>query len=230
MYAPKAVHPVAGLRSDPCLVCRGLPMSPLANPDLAGLLALSRQGDGEALGRLLELYRGYLLLLCQMQLGRRLQSKTDAADLVQDTFLEAYRDFGQFQGTTEGQLVAWLRRILATNLANLIRRYLGTQERDVRLERELVEELDRSSGQLDRGLAAPQSSPSEEAARREQSVILADALGQLPEDYREAIVLRHLQGLSFPEVAARMGRSVDSVEKLWARGLVRLRQVLEGTS
>jgi RNA polymerase sigma-70 factor (ECF subfamily) len=79
---------------------------------------------------------------------------------------------------------------------------------------------------LDRGLVAQQSSPSQQAARREQAVLLADALEQLPEDYREVLVLRHLEALTFPEVAARMGRSLDSVEKLWMRGLVRLRQVM----
>jgi RNA polymerase sigma-70 factor (ECF subfamily) len=74
---------------------------------------------------------------------------------------------------------------------------------------------------------SPHSSPSSRAARREQGVLLADALDCLPEDYREVIVLRTLQGLSFPEVAERMGRSVGSVEKLWMRGLARLRGAMQ---
>jgi RNA polymerase sigma-70 factor (ECF subfamily) len=122
--------------------------------------------------------------------------------------------------------VHWLRRILATNLANQVRRYLGTQARDVHLERELADELDESSRSMDRRLVAPQSSPSQQAARREQAVLLADALNTLALNYREVIVLRHLEGLSFPEVAARMGRSEDSVKKLWARALARLRHAL----
>ena len=71
------------------------------------------------------------------------------------------------------------------------------------------------------------SSPSQGAIRREQAVLLADALAKLPEHYRDVLVFRHLEGLSFPEIAQRMGRSLDSVEKLWVRGLNRLRQVLE---
>jgi RNA polymerase sigma-70 factor (ECF subfamily) len=63
--------------------------------------------------------------------------------------------------------------------------------------------------------------------RREQRVILADALAKLPDEYREAVVLRFLEGLSFAEVAARMGRSVDSVRKLWTRGLAQLRLAAE---
>src|SRR5205823_14609068 len=98
----------------------------------------------------------------------------------------------------------------------------------VRLERELVDELNQSSRFLDQGLVAQQSSPSKQAARREQAVLLADALGRLPEDYREVIILSHLEGLSFPEVARRMGRTVNSVKNLWARGLARLRRSLRG--
>jgi RNA polymerase sigma-70 factor (ECF subfamily) len=182
--------------------------------------------DGPARGRLLECYRNYLALLARVQIGRRLQGKVDALDLVQETCLEAHRDFAQFRGAGEGEFVAWLRRILARNLANLLRHYYGTRARDVRLERELALDLDASSRALACAPAAPQSTPSQQAARREQAVLLADALQHLPPDYREVLILRHLEGLSFPDVARRLGRSVDSVEKLWARGLARLRHAL----
>jgi RNA polymerase sigma-70 factor (ECF subfamily) len=190
------------------------------------LLQEVRGGDAATLGRLLEVYRRYLSLLARVQIGRHLQGKVDASDIVQETFLEAHRNFPRFRGSSEGELVRWLRQILATRLADLLRRYLGAQGRDVRLEREIEDAFDRSSVLLDRGLVAPQSSPSQQAARREQGVLLADALGELPDDYREVIVLRHLEGLTFPEIAGRMGRSLDSVEKLWMRGLARLRQVM----
>lgn len=175
------------------------------------LLGLARAGSGPALGQLLELYRSYLALLARLQIGRRLQGKVDAADLVQDTFLEAHRHFPEL-GVTEAELVGWLRQILAGLLGNLVRRYLGTQRRDVRLERELADDLDRSSRALDQKLVAPQSTPSQRAARREQAVLLSDALGRLPDDYREVLILHHLEELTFPEVAGRMGRTVDSVK------------------
>jgi RNA polymerase sigma-70 factor, ECF subfamily len=195
-------------------------------PDPEQLLQGARTADGSALGRLLELYRNYLRLLARLQIGRRLQGKVDESDLVQETFLEAHRHFGRFRGTTEAELMGWLRQILAAVTANLLRRYYGTQRRDVRLERELADDLDRSSQALAGGLAARQSSPSERAARREQAVLLADALGRLPAAYQEVIILSHLEGLAFPEVARRMGRSVDSVKNLWARALARLRRSL----
>ena len=201
-------------------------MSQPSSPEPEALLAAARAQDRTALGLLLEQYRRYLKLLARLGIDRRLQSKLDASDVVQETFMEAHRDFPQFRGTTEAELLAWLRQILVGNLANQVRRYLGTKGRDVRLERELAAEVDVSSRLLERGLVAPQSSPSEQAARREQAVVLADALGQLPDDYREVIILRHLQGLPFAEVAGRLGRSQGSVKKLWARALARLRDLL----
>jgi RNA polymerase sigma-70 factor (ECF subfamily) len=197
-----------------------------ASPDPENLLLLARAGDGPALGRLLELYRNYLTLLARAQIGRRLQGKVDASDLVQETFLAAHRDFGSCRATTEKELVSWLRQILAAKLTDLVRRYCGAKRRDVRLERQLADELDESSRGLNLEAMARQSSPSAQASRREQAVLLADALESLPADYREVIVLRHLEGLSFLEVARRMDRSVDAVEKLWVRALLRLRRVL----
>ena len=146
-----------------------------ANVEPVKLVQLARTGDVHALGQLLELYRNYLGLLARLEIGRRLQGKVDDSDLVQDTFLQAHRHFAQFRGTTEGELVSWLRQILADVLGKLVRRYYGTQRRDVRLERDLGAELDRSSRVLAEGLAVRQSSPSQQAARREQA---PEALGK----------------------------------------------------
>lgn len=195
--------------------------------DAEQLLRLAQAGDGEALGQLLELYGNYLTLLARMQIGRRLQGKVDAADLVQETFLAAHRDFARFRGQTEAEFVGWLRQILAANLIDLVRRYCGAQRRDVRLERQLVDELEQSSQAMGLVLVAKQSSPSQQAARRELAVLLADALKNLPADYAEVIILHHLDGRSFPEVACLMSRSLDSVKKLWVRGLARMRDMLE---
>jgi RNA polymerase sigma-70 factor (ECF subfamily) len=189
------------------------------------LLLLARAGSGPALGQLLELYRNYLGLLARLQIGRRLQGKADPADLVQEAFLEATRNFAQFRGTREAELAAWPRQILVSRLGKLARHYGGTRRRDVRLERQLADEVEQPSRCL--GLVAPGSTPSQGAARREQSVPLADALGRLPEDYREVLVRHHLRGLPLPEVARQLGRSLDSVKKLWLRGLARLRRTLE---
>ncbi len=191
------------------------------------LVKLAKAGDAQALGQLLESYRNYLGLLARVQVGRRLQGKLDASDVLQETFLEAYRGVDHFRGSSEREFLGWLRQILAANLSNQVRRYYGTKRRNLRLERDLADDMERSSQALDRGLVAEQSSPSQLAARREQAVLLADSLSGLPPDYREVIILRHLEDLTFPEVAKRMGRTEDSVKNLWARALARLRRVME---
>lgn len=203
-------------------------MNAEAASDSERLLRRARAGDAAARGELLELYRRYLALLARLQIGRRLQGKVDASDVVQEAFLKAHRHFAQFRGKTEAELVGWLRQILLTQLVNLVRRHQGAQRRNVLLERDLALELDRSSRELDAGLFARESTPSQQASRREQAVLLADALEELPKDYREVIILRHLEGLTFAQVAQRMGRSQDSVDKLWVRALARLRRSLRG--
>jgi len=188
----------------------------------------ARTGDPALIEGLLEPYRKYLKLLARMQIGPKLQVKADESDVVQETFLEAHCGFPNFRGESEAELVEWLRSILAMRLAELFRRYLGTQQRDIRLEQQIEQDLGRStiilrSGVIT-GLASPESSPSQRAIRHEEGVHLAEALADLPEEYREVIVLRNLEALPFKQVAQRMGKSEDSVEKLWLRGLARLRQ------
>ncbi|WP_397571538.1 sigma-70 family RNA polymerase sigma factor [Schlesneria sp. T3-172] len=184
----------------------------------------AQAGDQATLGRLLESYQNYLRLLARIEIGRRLQGKVDASDIVQETFLEAHRQFPHFQGTAEAQLTKWLRTILAGTVANVVRRYVGTQARNLTLERELAVGLDQSTCALEQMLVDRHSSPSHQAMRGEQSLQVAEAMSRLPEDYQTVLVLRHLEGLSFPQVAERMGKTVDSVEKLWLRGLTRLKK------
>jgi RNA polymerase sigma-70 factor (ECF subfamily) len=192
------------------------------------LLHRARLGDAEALSRLLGLYRSYLRLCSRVQVDRCLQSKADLSDLIQETMFIAHRSFHEFRGDTERELVAWLRQILVSRLAHLIRRY-KTHSRNVRLEVELSEGLDRSS-LVAHQLASPYSTPSRQAARREEAVLLADAIAELSEDHREVLVLHHFQHLPFDEVAARMARSEDATKKLWVRALLALKQRVEQRS
>jgi RNA polymerase sigma-70 factor, ECF subfamily len=191
------------------------------------LLVLAKAGDGAALGRLLERYRNYVGLLVRLQVGRRLRTKVDIEDLLQEIWLEIHRKIGLFRGGSEREFLSWARRLIGSILANQVRHYIGTKSRDLRLERALADELDQSSRALNESLIATHSSPSQQAVRREQAVLLADALQDLPEDYREVIILRQLEGLSFPDVARRMGRTEDSVKNVWLRSLARLRRTLE---
>lgn len=190
------------------------------------LVEQARQGDADALGRLLTLYRNYLKLLAQLHADDYLQAKADPSDLVQDACLQAHRDFASFRGTTERELVAWLTRILATKSAKLHRWY-AAKRRDVHFERRLQDDLDQSSAALQTLAVSAALSPSEDATRREREVLVADALMELPAPYRDVLILHHFRGLTMPQVASRLGRSVNSVQKLWSRALLRLRSLLK---
>ena len=204
-------------------------MEPSATTNPEELLRRARDGKAQAIGRLFERYQQYLALLARVQIDSRLQGKVDPSDLVQETFADAHRDLRQFRGNTEGEFVGWLRRILSNKVANLVRRY-SKAGRDVNLERDLEWELDHSSRALGAALVASGTSPSMKLARRERAVVLADALGQLPKDYREVMVLHHLEGKTLEQVARTMGRSVGSVRGLWSRAIVKLRHSLRDES
>ena len=186
-------------------------------------------GDQDAEGQLVGMHRNYLWLLGNLHLDRQLQAKADASDLVQDACLQVHRDFAGFHGNSHGEFLAWLKEIMATRKARLFRRYFGAEQRDVQREQRLEDEFDQSSAAMFHLLEGDGTSPSEHAVRRERAVLLADALANLPADYREIIVLHHFQGLSMPQIAEHVGRSVPSVQKAWSRALVRLRRELKGT-
>jgi len=177
--------------------------------ELAGLISRARRGGNGARGQLLELYRNYLGILARLQINRRLQGKVAPSDLVQETFLEADRNFAGFRGRSEGELIVWLRRVLSTQVARLYR-HNSAQKRDFRLEQHLEAELDQSSQALGQAIDSAQTSPSRAVARREEAVLLSDAMERLPADYREVILLRNLEGLPFDAAASRIGTATGT--------------------
>jgi RNA polymerase sigma-70 factor (ECF subfamily) len=184
--------------------------------------------DPDALGggRDLERFRAYLRLLARLHLDPRLRGKLDPSDVVQQTLLQGYRALAGFRGKGDAELAAWLRQILARNLGHAVRD-LGRARRDLGRERSLEAALDASSARLEAWLAAEQSSPSEQAARNEQLLRLAEALTELPEAQREAVVLHYWQGRSLAEIGQELGRTPAAVAGLLHRGLKQLRGQLQ---
>lgn len=187
-------------------------------------LEQARGGDGSAQGELLRRFEPWLRLLARVQFESRFAAKFDASDVVQQTLLEAIKAFPQFRGSTEAEVTAWLRQILAHALAHEIRRYRGTAKRDITHEVSLDAELMLSSQRLGAMLAESGPSPSQQAAGRERDVLLADVLARLPDDYRDVLIFRHLENLSHEEIAVRMNRSIGAVRMLWVRALAALRE------
>jgi RNA polymerase sigma-70 factor (ECF subfamily) len=181
--------------------------------NVSRLIDGARQGDVQCRDQLFELCRSYLGFAARAQVESWLKRKVDASDLVQQTLLEAFRDFDRFEGCSEQEWLAWLRRILAHNVSDFIRRYRGTAKRQVRRE---VSFRDLSDTGLKHGAPepiAPGGTPSQEFLRIE-----------------EVIVLRNLQRLAFNEVAERMGRSRPAVQMLWMRAIKKLQEALGDAS
>jgi RNA polymerase sigma-70 factor (subfamily 1) len=195
--------------------------------DPLALLAEVRRGSADALARLVEHYRPYLATLARLHGNRRFQQKFDDSDLVQETLVIVQRDLGGFRGATEAELTAWLRRIMASVSGKHVRHF-SRQRRNALLEQRIEDEFSQSSQRMGQALIAAGTSPSEKIHHRERAVILSQALAELPADYREALILNRLEGLTMAQTARRMGRSPDSVQKLLGRGLLELRRRLEG--
>lgn len=193
---------------------------------ISEVLEGARAGHPEDVDRLFAACRSYLGLVARAQVESWMQAKVDASDLVQQTLLEAHRDFARFEGRTEAEWLAWLRRILSHNAGDFIRRFRGSAKRQV--NREVAIQRPGDESQVG-GAPEPQAmvdSPSQALIRQEAELRVADALAELPADYQEVIMLRNLQRLEFNEVARLMGRSRPAVQMLWMRALKRLQEVV----
>ncbi len=188
---------------------------------VARLLAQARQGSREALGELLEGHRDFLQHLAERELDPDLRAKGGASDLVQQTFLEAQRDIGQFRGQTDAELAGWLRQMLLNNLASFSRRFRDTGKRHLGCEVSL-EDSREDEGGLRAVLADSDPGPLEKAMREENLRLLREALERLPPDDRELVQLRFWDELPFEEIGQRLQRSPDGVRKVFKRVVERL--------
>jgi RNA polymerase sigma-70 factor (ECF subfamily) len=195
--------------------------------DFAAVLDTARQGAPAALGQLLEAYRNYLLLVANQELNPCLQAKFGPSDLVQETLLEAQRDFGRFQGRSPNEWRAWLRQILRNNLGNAARQFRDTAMRNVGREIAMSEAAREEHVEA---LVCSGSSPSSAAVADEEARRLRAAVERLPPDYREVVRLRHEEGLTYEEIGRRLGRSDEAIRKLWTRAIVLLKELLKGSS
>jgi len=141
----------------------------------------------------------------------------DAADLTQETFLRAFRAWGKFR--RDSATYTWLYRILVNLNKDRISREVRRRDREVSLD----------TGGAESGAMVIEDSgdsPAREVERHEARGVLADAIRNLPEGYRECIVLRDLEGLSYEEIADVMEITVEAVRSRLARARQQLRQRL----
>jgi len=202
----------------------GMAMSfatPLRPDVLTPLLQEARAGSTEALGQLFQASRGYLLTVARQELRATLRAKVDAADVVQETFIEATRDFAAFRGATEQQMLGWLRGILRHNLADVTRRF-GACCRCLAQEERLRDHL--PCPIHPRSPLVVGQTVCEQLIAQELRHDLDAALQRLPPLYRQVLQLRCGERWSFTEIGCSLRRSPEAARKLWCRAVERLRQ------
>jgi RNA polymerase sigma-70 factor (ECF subfamily) len=192
---------------------------------VARWLPEAHAGSAEALGQVLEACRGYLLQIAQQELDPELRAKGGASDLVQDTFVKAQRHFAHFQGDSEVEVRAWLRRLLLNNLADFRALYREAGKRQV--AREVALGGGGSSVDLAASLAAAEPSPSGVAMEHEQAEAMHRVLERLPAEYRRVLLLRYEGERTFEEIGLVLGRSANGARKLWARAVERFQHEWE---
>ena len=199
----------------------GLINSPNPAYEFDAWIAEARMGSGESLGKLLAVCRDYLLLLAEKELPTDLRAKVGASDVVQESLLEAKRNFARFDGTSKAQMMVWLRAIMQTQTARLNRHYRNTLKRD----------LARETGAFPQGeLRASAESPSAVLMRAQGQTDLQRAFAILPGHYQRVIVLKNFESRSFVDIGQEMGRSPDAIRKLWFRAISSLQQLLGDSS
>ena len=192
------------------------------------LVTHAKQGDTEALGHLLQQYRGFLLMRAHRYMDERLRRRVDPSDVVQLTFLEAQRDLPAFRGETPAEFGSWLKNILQNNLATAVAQHVTTKKRSMNREAGTPPGLanDSAAGDWLASLPGSHSSPSGHAMRAEAAMELIESLHKLPETQAEAIRLRYLEGLTLAEIVERMDKSETAVAGLLKRGLQKLRGLI----
>ncbi|MCA9080901.1 MAG: sigma-70 family RNA polymerase sigma factor [Planctomycetaceae bacterium] len=191
---------------------------------IADLIAAAREGDNRAREKLFERCRDYISVIARTKVEGWMRTRFDGSDLVQQTLLEAYQAFDQFEGTTEEEWLVWLKRILNHNTQDAIRHHRAGKRAAQREVRPPATSAESELRPLDPPASLP--TPSRVMMRHEEDLALTAAIGQLSPDHQEVVHLRGLQRLSFEEVAERMGRSRPAVQMLWARALKRLDELL----
>jgi RNA polymerase sigma-70 factor (ECF subfamily) len=189
----------------------------MLDSDRQAFLDRARQGDRQALGELLESYRPYVRALGKNLGHERLRARFGDSDLAQDVVLLAIRSFDSFRGSTVAELTGWLREIVHSSVGHKVRDHLGAGKRAAGREQAGAATID---------LMDPGTSPSGKAVREEEAGELTEALAQLPEDMRQVLIWRHVDGLPHADIAERMGRSVLAVRALYTRALRQLREIM----
>jgi RNA polymerase sigma-70 factor (ECF subfamily) len=196
--------------------------------DTEHLLQAAAAGDAECWRTLVNRVGERLRRMVAFRLHERLHGRIDPSDVVQETYLEAWRHLADYQRQPAMPFFLWLRGIAANKLRELHRRHLGTHMRDagreVALHRGCLPET--TSAALAAQLLGHGTRPSEAAVRAEVKVRLQEALNGMDAMDREVLALRHFEHLSPAEAARVLGIKEKAAGMRYVRALRRLKEIL----
>lgn len=200
-------------------------------PQTEQLLAIAREGDAEAVNRLLERHRDALRRLVQMRLDQRIQRRLDVSDVVQDVLVEANRRLPEYLANPILTFRVWIRQIAQDRLIDAHRRHRVSAKRSVDREQALAApaDMDRSTLELAAQLQDPELTPATAAAQREILRRVEQAITQLGGQDAEIVLMRHYERLSNQEIAQALGLTEPAASMRYLRAVRRLRQLLDRT-
>ncbi len=172
-------------------------------------------------------YRSYLRFLARTQMPVHLRARLDPSDIVQQSLLQAHQAAVEFRGTSDAEMMAWLRKILAGVVAHTIRDQ-HRDRRDIFKEQAIQQRLDQSSVFLASAFIASDRPASAIIADEELARGVAELVEQLPEAQRDAVILHYWQEIPLKQVAETLGKSPAAVAGLLQRGLATLREQATG--
>jgi RNA polymerase sigma-70 factor (ECF subfamily) len=169
-------------------------------------------------------YRDYLRGLAQRKIGVDLKAKGDPSDLVQETFLQVFREPQRFDGLSGNELKAVLSRILLNNLRSFARQFRSSQKRGI--GREVSMDRFREDNGFPLEITEPSATPGASVEDREDLQRLMAGLERLPERQRLLLTWRSLEGRTFREIGEDLGCSAVGARKAWLKALGTLRREL----
>jgi len=191
------------------------------------LVTLAQGGDDSALGQLCGVYAERVRRIVRLRMGLELRSQLESMDLVQEAFIEAVKDLGDFTYCSDGDFLHWLSSIVENTIRDNVDR-IHAAKRDVRRQ----VSLNRIAGRAERpqgdvGLPAVTTTPSVVFSLREELDRLEQAMDRLKPKYREVIMLAKIDGLTCKEIAGRLNKSPGAVAMSLSRAIVALTNIFE---
>jgi RNA polymerase sigma-70 factor (ECF subfamily) len=192
------------------------------------LLGDAREGDAEAVNKLIERHRDAILRLVRMRLDRRIQPRVGVSDVVQDVFIEANRRLQKYLQDPVMPFHLWLRQIAKDRIIDAHRRHRVSAKRSVDREQpaHLPADMDHSSMALANQLVDGEVTPMAAATQRELAARVEQTIAELPEQDRDIVLMRHYEFLSNQEVAEALGLSQPAASMRYLRAIRRMRDLL----